>query len=90
MTVKIEVNEEPVENTVRLNQSVRRLASSLARTGMSLVVLPINVLPTESRRHAQAAVRGATYGATALMRAVADNLEDMIQESLPESKGRNP
>jgi hypothetical protein len=89
MTVKIEVNEVPVENaSVRLNQSIRRLASSLVRTGVSLAVLPINVLPKESRQHIQAAGREAAYGVTALMRAVADNLDDMIQDALPESGGR--
>jgi hypothetical protein len=90
MTAKIEVNEALVENaSLRLNQSVRRLVSSLARTGVSLAVLPINVLPKESQRHIQAAGREATYGVTALMRAVADNLEDLVQESLPESGSRS-
>ncbi len=58
-----------------LGDAVNRLVDSLIRVGVSLVSLPLTLLPTESRRHFEDGGRDITKGVAAVLRTVADRIE---------------
>jgi hypothetical protein len=80
-TRTIEVRNVPEEREDDLRRATRRFASSAARTARTLVMIPVNMLPPESRRHMRIAGREFTLGVAVLMRDLADNLERRIAES---------
>lgn len=57
----------------------RRLIRSLLRAGTSFVMIPVNMLPAESRAHLKAAGREFTLGVAALTRELADSLEKIAK-----------
>jgi hypothetical protein len=84
--------EEEYSTPASVRQSSRRLARSLLRLGGSLASVPLAFLPDDSRRHMRSAGRSfqaagheLTMGVASLLRAVAENIEEMAKE-LPEAK----
>ncbi|MGH2537024.1 MAG: hypothetical protein ACRDHL_06500 [Candidatus Promineifilaceae bacterium] len=87
--------EEEYAAPASLQRSGRRLAASVVRLGGSLAALPLALLPGDSRRYMrsagsnlQMAGREVTLGVASLLRAAADNIEEMAQE-LSESEPRS-
>ncbi len=63
-----------------VRHETRRLVQSLMRTGVSLLELPISILPRESQTHIRAAGREFTRGVASLTREVANALEKAAEE----------
>lgn len=74
-TTKQSIPVENVPSSERLEISLRRLGSSLLKTGVDVALLPVNLLPDESRDHFLAAGREAALGGAALLKAVSQALE---------------
>ena len=65
-----------------ISDSTRSAINNLFQAGMSLVDIPINILPRKSRHHLQEARREITLGIAALTR----ELADVIVDSMPDDK----
>ncbi len=75
--------EQPVGN-----QPARQALRSLVQAGLSLLVVPVNLLPTESRQHVVAAARELTHGIAALTRELADSLDRLADDPpSPQQRG---
>jgi hypothetical protein len=67
-------------DTEDLSYAARRFLSSLLKAGANLAMIPINVLPRESRSHFRAAGREVTRGVASLTRQMANRLDEMADE----------
>lgn len=67
-----------------LMQATQQFARSLFRTGVQLALVPVNMLPPEPRQHFKAAGREFTRGFATLVRAVADDVERIVEETREE------
>jgi hypothetical protein len=76
-------NHKQVLHTGReeLQQASRRFIGSLFRSGVNVALLPVIALPREPQQHFLAAGREFAYGWAALVREVADDIEEMVKES---------
>jgi cytosine/adenosine deaminase-related metal-dependent hydrolase len=84
MTLDNPRNEVQVRN-VRvegedLQESAQQFLGSLLRAGTSLALLPINVLPRETRTHIQNAGRELTLGVASLTKELAKTLENIAED----------
>jgi hypothetical protein len=84
MTLDNPRNEVQVRN-VRvegedLQESAQQFLGSLFRAGTSLALLPINVLPRETRTHIQNAGRELTLGVASLTKELAKTLENIAED----------
>jgi len=68
-------NVEP--STEDLRDSTQQFLGSVVRAGTSLVLMPINLLPHETRTHLQEAGREATLGVASLTRELSRTLENV-------------
>jgi len=68
------------EKEPRRRKEQGRLIRGLRDAAVSLAMIPVNLLPEESRGHVQAAGRELALGVAAAVRAVADGLEKMARE----------
>ncbi|HEX6555333.1 MAG TPA: hypothetical protein VF026_21400 [Ktedonobacteraceae bacterium] len=66
-----------------LQQATRRFIRSVFRTGVSVVFLPVNILPQKPQRHFRAAGREFTHGLTTLVHGLADGIEEMAKDINP-------
>ena len=73
---EVQVRNVTVE-TEDLRDSAQQLLGSLVRAGTSLVLLPVNVLPRETRTHLQNAGRELTLSAASLTRELTKVLENV-------------
>jgi hypothetical protein len=64
-----------------LQQATHCFIRSISRTGVRLAFLPVTRLPREPRQHFQAAGREFTHGWAALVRTLADHLEEMAKDA---------
>lgn len=74
---RIAVEEEKVRAR---DSSLRRLARSTLRTGVSLALLPVAFLPETSQKHVRRAGSELTYGLAALLRAASETLDNVAEE----------
>ncbi len=76
--------EVPVRNIAQgpndRERSVQRFAQSLLEAGVSIAMIPVNMLPPEPRKHLKAAGREATWGLASLTRKLAESLEKLAEE----------
>ena len=64
-----------------LQRATRDFIRSVFRTGVSLVLLPVNRLPRKPQQHFRAASREFTRGLATLVRELADGLEEMAKDA---------
>ena len=64
-----------------VRQATRHFIRSMVRAGVSVVLLPIDRLPREPRRHFQAAGREFTHGVAKLVHGLANGLEEAASPS---------
>ena len=69
------------DDAQELQESTRHFIGSLFRAGVSVALVPVNMLPQEPREHFQTAGREFTRGLATLVHAFADSLEKMTQET---------
>jgi hypothetical protein len=62
-----------------LGEAVTRLVDSVLRVGVSLVSVPLTVLPADSRRHFEDGGRDIARGVASVLRAVADRIDGSRQ-----------
>jgi hypothetical protein len=82
--IKTEVSVQNIvdDKNTDIADSTRSFINNLFQAGMSLVDIPINILPRKSRKHLQEARREITLGVAALTR----ELADVIVDSMPDNK----
>jgi hypothetical protein len=74
-----------------LQQATQHFMRSISRSGIRLALLPVTRLPREPWQHFQAAGREFTHGWAALIRALADHLEEMAKDANTVTKvGESP
>ncbi|MEM9804954.1 MAG: hypothetical protein AAF959_06715 [Cyanobacteria bacterium P01_D01_bin.56] len=78
LSAEVSVRNVKADRDPNISDSARDVVDSLFRAGMSLVDIPINVLPQKPRRHIQKARREFTLGVSALTREVADVIADTM------------
>jgi len=85
MTSEKDKRDVPVRNIAQgpkdREPSIRRLTQSLLEAGVSIAMIPVNMLPPEPRGHLKAAGREVTWGLASLTRKLADGLEKLAEES---------
>ena len=64
-----------------IRQAVRDLTRGLLGAGAGIAKVPVNMLPAEPRHHFRAAGRELTLALASLVRALADRLEKLSDES---------
>lgn len=64
-------------STEDLRDSTQQFLGSVVRAGTSLVLIPINLLPRETRTHFQEAGREVTLGVASLTRELSRTLENV-------------
>ncbi len=72
---KIERQERP-----NMEQSIRRFARHVTGAVVSLIQIPLSILPDESRHHLENATREAVHGTSALVREVAKGLDQTVEK----------
>lgn len=78
---EVQVRNVTVERE-ELQGSAQQFLGSLLRAGTNLVLLPINILPRETRTHFQNAGREVTLGVASLTRELSKTLEDVAKDNL--------
>ncbi len=64
-----------------LQQATRHFIRSVVRTGVSLVLLPVNRLPRKPQQHFHAAGREFAHGWVALIHGFADGIEEITKDA---------
>ena len=72
---KIERAERP-----NMEGSLRRFAGHLTGAVVSLIQIPLSILPDDSRHHLEKATREAVRGTSALVRSVAKGLDQTLEK----------
>jgi len=84
-TTEVKVRNVGDDRNTDISDSTRSVINNLFQAGMSLVDIPINILPRKSRQHLQEARREFTLGVAALTR----DLADVIVDSMPDNKDKD-